>query len=91
MKTVDNFFKVKKEVRPNGNRVYTFYNFFGEKVATSKSISRDYIAFYLHVTDRGKNCEVLNRFSRLDLVGKGDSRYYENDPDVLLVALEGEQ
>lgn len=86
MKKADDLFTATKHQTPKGVRVYTVRNFFNEVVCTTKSRDRDYVA--LLIWHEGDRFHVQNRFGRMDLVGKGDSKHYIDDDRAILVKVD---
>ena len=69
----------------NGRFVYRILNANDEVLYKSAPTHRTYVAITLR--KRGGAFEVLNRFGRADLLGKGESKHYWGRPDIFLASI----
>lgn len=79
-------FELIKSERSNGKFVYTVLNQKREIVYITSPTRKIYIAFTLR--KREGAYEVLNRFGRHDLLGKGDSKSYWGRPDIFIATID---
>ena len=73
---------LQKLLRGKSNYQYRVY-LDGKEIYRSSPTHRDYLAIALKQSSNGK-FEALNRFGRVDLIGKGDSKRYIGKPDIYL-------
>ena len=59
----------------------------GEQVYRTSPTEREYVAIAFEQSCNGE-FKVLNRFGRVDLIGKGDSKRYIGNPDIYLAVRE---
>lgn len=79
-------YKFTKKILPSGTRLYEIK----ELGIKSTSKSRDYVALMGTFDEDGLNAYVNHRFSRLDLIGKGDSRHLHGKPNTWIAYLDEE-
>ena len=83
--------RLTKEVKPNGKNVYRALDDDGTILYQSSPTHREYVAmflnWYIDQSDGSKKWDCAYRFGRMDLVGKGESKYMFGNPDCYFAVL----